>query len=116
MKQQRLEQLADGIFAIVMTLLVFEIKLPPELTSLSTDPEIAKSFSSIEKEKISLQDIHHHFLPFGAPSKYHHAFKWLSLLLDRYPHFESSHVHKAVRMIKLIYEAFGYHLDEEFKK
>ena len=28
MKQQRLEQLADGIFSIVMTLLVLDIKLP----------------------------------------------------------------------------------------
>lgn len=29
MKQQRLDGLADGIFAIVMTLLAFEIKVPP---------------------------------------------------------------------------------------
>ena len=28
MKQQRLEQLADGIFSIVMTLLVLDIRLP----------------------------------------------------------------------------------------
>ena len=28
MKQTRLDQLADGIFAIVMTILVFEIKVP----------------------------------------------------------------------------------------
>ena len=28
MKQARLDQLADGIFAIVMTILVFEIRIP----------------------------------------------------------------------------------------
>lgn len=31
MKQTRLDQLADGIFAIVMTILVFEIRLPENL-------------------------------------------------------------------------------------
>lgn len=53
MKQHRLEQLADGIFAIVMTLLVFEIKLPIELTSLSTDPEIARSFIGLVNPLLS---------------------------------------------------------------
>jgi len=35
MKQSRLDQLADGIFAIVMTILVFEIKVPELVTSFS---------------------------------------------------------------------------------
>lgn len=35
MKNTRLEQLADGIFAIVMTILVFEIKLPTYLGDIS---------------------------------------------------------------------------------
>jgi len=35
MKQSRLDQLADGIFAIVMTLLVFDIKVPSLQTGMS---------------------------------------------------------------------------------
>lgn len=35
MKNTRLEQLADGVFAIVMTILVFEIKVPHELGNLT---------------------------------------------------------------------------------
>jgi uncharacterized membrane protein len=35
MKSGRLEQLADGIFAIVMTILVFEIHIPANITSIS---------------------------------------------------------------------------------
>ncbi len=34
MKPARLDELSDGIFAIVMTILVFEIKIPAHLTSL----------------------------------------------------------------------------------
>ena len=37
MKQVRLESLADGIFAIVMTILVFEIRLPQNLPIISSD-------------------------------------------------------------------------------
>lgn len=53
MKQQRLEQLADGIFAIVMTLLVLEIKLPADLNVLSTDPEIARSLLTLTNPLLS---------------------------------------------------------------
>lgn len=35
MKSGRLEQLADGIFAIVMTILVFEIHIPSNITHIS---------------------------------------------------------------------------------
>jgi uncharacterized membrane protein len=39
LKQQRLDQLADGIFAIVMTLLVLEIKVP-ELYQYATEAKL----------------------------------------------------------------------------
>lgn len=39
MKQHRFEGLADGIFAIVMTILVFEIRVP-EYTGMVTDSEL----------------------------------------------------------------------------
>jgi uncharacterized membrane protein len=39
MKQHRFEGLADGIFAIVMTILVFEIRVP-EYTGMVTDREL----------------------------------------------------------------------------
>ncbi len=35
LKSNRLDALADGIFAIVMTILVFEIKLPTYLGDIS---------------------------------------------------------------------------------
>lgn len=43
MKQTRLDQLSDGIFAIVMTLLVLEIKVP-ELSSQITPYTLAQEF------------------------------------------------------------------------
>jgi uncharacterized membrane protein len=46
MKQNRLESLADGIFAIVMTILVFEIKLPMEL-AFSNNYEFMQSMMSL---------------------------------------------------------------------
>ncbi len=42
MKPARLEQLADGIFAIVMTILVFEIKAPI-LSNYNSVPELANA-------------------------------------------------------------------------
>ncbi len=39
MKSQRLEQLSDGIFAIVMTILVFELKIPA-IASLASNEEL----------------------------------------------------------------------------
>ena len=50
MKSQRLEQLADGIFAIVMTLLVIDLKLPNTLGGLSN----TNLFLEIQK-------LEHHF-------------------------------------------------------
>ena len=42
MKQFRLDQLADSIFAIVMTILVFEIRVP-ELSGIATNRELINS-------------------------------------------------------------------------
>lgn len=46
MKQQRLDGLADGIFAIVITLLAFELKVPA-IPGVATDALILQSLSSI---------------------------------------------------------------------
>ncbi len=46
MKQARLDQLADGIFAIVMTILVFEIRVP-EFAGPVTDALLLHSFYEI---------------------------------------------------------------------
>lgn len=46
MKQARLDQLADGIFAIVMTILVFEIRVP-EFVGPVTDALLLDSFYEI---------------------------------------------------------------------
>lgn len=46
MKQARLDQLADGIFAIVMTILVFEIRVP-EFAGPVTDQQLLNSLYSV---------------------------------------------------------------------
>jgi len=46
MKQSRLDQLADGIFAIVMTILVFEIRVP-EYMGLVSEQTLVNSLVSI---------------------------------------------------------------------
>lgn len=46
MKQSRLDQLSDGIFAIVMTILVFEIRVP-EFAGIVSEPALIKSLISI---------------------------------------------------------------------
>ena len=46
MKQARLDQLADGIFAIVMTILVFEIRLP-DFTGIVSDQTLFKSIVNL---------------------------------------------------------------------
>lgn len=43
MKQQRLDSLADGIFAIVMTLLVFQMSIPVFGGGHPTDADVARS-------------------------------------------------------------------------
>ena len=46
MKQERLDALADGIFAIVMTILVFEIRVP-DLGNLATNTSLWASIKDI---------------------------------------------------------------------
>lgn len=78
-------------------------------------PVIAKSVLSVEKQKAFLSDLYHHFLPPHTPSKYHHAFKWLGLFLDRYPDVGPRRIHQAIEMVGRIYEAFGLKLDKRLE-
>jgi len=52
MKQTRLDQLADGIFAIVMTILVFEIRVP-ELSGLASNQALYRSLLDLSPIFIS---------------------------------------------------------------
>lgn len=52
MSHSRLDQLSDGIFAIVMTILVFEIHLP-DLSALATDREVWLALKSIMNPLLS---------------------------------------------------------------
>jgi hypothetical protein len=70
-------------------------------------PSLERSASAVQERKIFLGDLYHHFLPPKTRSRYLHAFKWLNLLLDRYPNFDPKRIHKAIQMVGLIYEAFG---------
>lgn len=46
MKQSRLDQLADGIFAIVMTILVFEVRVP-DLGASPSDLDIIQALQAL---------------------------------------------------------------------
>ena len=46
MKQTRLDQLADGIFAIVMTILVFEIRIP-EYVGIASEQNLLRSLLNL---------------------------------------------------------------------
>ena len=52
MKPNRLEQLSDGIFAIVMTILVFEIRVP-EIASNASNVELWQGIKHILPSFIS---------------------------------------------------------------
>ncbi len=70
-------------------------------------PEIGRKVASVERIKGFLHDLYHHFLPQGAASKYHRAFKWLDLFLNRYPNAGEKRIYRGIQMVGLVYEAFG---------
>jgi uncharacterized membrane protein len=48
LQQRRLEQLADGIFAIAMTILIFNIKVPQVIGGLTTNAELWHQLMSLQ--------------------------------------------------------------------
>ena len=79
-------------------------------------PFISRNVLYVEKQKIFLHDIYHHFLPAGSERKYHHAFKWLHAFLDKFPDVGPKKTLKAIQMVGLIYEAFGFKLEERIEE
>ncbi len=74
-------------------------------------PMIARDAISIERQKLFLHDLYHHFLPSHMPSRYHHAFRWLELFFEKFPDIGPAKIHRATQMVALIYEAFGMRLE-----
>ena len=95
---KKLENLFWAYFNNKMTILLMMIE----------HPEIAKSALSCERQKLFLHDLWHHFLSSRAKMKYHHAFRWLERFFECYPDITFRHTYKAIKMIELIYEAFGH--------
>lgn len=100
-----LEHLFWAYFNNKMTILLMMIE----------HPEIARSVLSAEKQKAFLHDLYHHFLGCGAPKKYHRAFQQLNAFLDRYPNVNYKEIYRAIKMVSLIYEAFGRKLDSRIE-
>ena len=73
-------------------------------------PYISRDVLSVEKQKIFLHDVYHHFLPSKAAHKYRLAFKWIDLFLSRFPDNGPRDILKAIDMVGLIYEVFGFRL------
>lgn len=101
-KMENLENLFWAYFNNKMMILLMMIE----------NPLLTKSILSVEKQKIFLHDLYHHFLPTKTGRKYHRAFKWLRLFLERYPDVPSRSAQRAVRMIAVIYEGFGLKLEK----
>lgn len=78
-------------------------------------PLIARSVLSVERQRIFLEDLYHHFVPLDVHSKYHHAFRWLSHFLACYPDVGPRRIYRAMEMVGLIYEAFGLRLDKRLE-
>ena len=74
-------------------------------------PMIARDVLSIERQKLFLHDLYHHFLPSHMPVKYHHAFRWLGLFFEKFPDVGPSKIARATEMVALIYEAFDMKLE-----
>ena len=79
-------------------------------------PFISRTALSVEKQKMFLHDIYHHFLPPKSASKYHHAFKWLNIFLDRFPDAGPKRTLRAIEMVGLVYEAFGFKMSERVEE
>ena len=96
-KMENLEPLFWAYFNNKMMILLMMIE----------NPLLTKSIRSVERQKMFLHDIYHHFLPSHVERKYHRAFKWLRLFLERYPDVTAGMNLRAIRMVKIIYEGFG---------
>jgi len=79
-------------------------------------PYLSRQSLSVEKQKIFLHDLYHHFLPRGSAPVYHRAFRWLHLFLDRFPDNGPRRIHRAIEMVGLIYEVFGIRLSKRLEE
>jgi len=96
----RLEELFRAYFNNRMMVLLMMIE----------HPEISRQVLSIERQRFFLDDLYHHFLPSGCPSKYRRAFEWLFRFLDVFPDITPLRIYQAIRKVELVYEVFGLKL------
>jgi len=78
-------------------------------------PEISRQVLSIERVKFFLRDLYHHFLPSKCPSRYRRAFEWLFRFLEIYPTVTPRRIYQAIRMVGVVYEAFGFRLPKRLE-
>src|SRR3989338_7399047 len=79
-------------------------------------PLISRNVLYVEKQKMFLHDVYHHFLPSKSNHKYHHAFKWLNAFLDKFPDAGPKRTLQAIQMVELVYDAFGFKLEERVEE
>ena len=85
------------------------------LLLLIEHPGISRDVLSVRRQRFFLEDLYHHFLPSGCPSRYRKAFEWLFRFLDIYPDVTPRRIYEAIRMVGLIYEAFGLELPQRIE-
>ena len=97
-----LEELFLAYFNNRMTVLLMMIE----------HPEISRDVLSIQRQRFFLDDLYHHFLPSKCPTKYRRAFEWLFGFLKVFPNIPPRRIYAAIRMVSLVYEAFGLELSK----
>lgn len=78
-------------------------------------PETSRKAISIERAKFFLEDLYHHFLPPHCETKYRRAFEWLFCFLEVFPQVTPQRIYRAIRMVGLVYEAFGLELPKRLE-
>lgn len=76
------------------------------LMTLIEHPELHKASELAQRERVSIQDIYHHFLPQKTDLHHKHAFRWFELILEKYPNVSAEHLRKGHKMLDLIEEVF----------
>ena len=76
------------------------------LMTLIEHPELHEASQLAQRERISIQDIYHHFLPKKTDLHHKHAFRWFEILLEHYPDVSVEHLKKGHKMLDLIEEVF----------
>ncbi len=78
------------------------------LLTMIDHPFLYHEIGTIERERISIDDMYRYFTPYGVKLKYRRAFRWLSEFLRQFPNVDERRLAQARKMVHLVYDAFGF--------